>query len=367
MRTEIIKIIEGGLDKNPEKVRSYAKLISDKLRDNGDDNFADKILSLLDKKTAHPVFLDEFMAKPVDKDSRLPMVDVSIEPKTEEIILPMITEEKINNYIESLKQRDQFLKLGLNLPESLLLFGPPGCGKTTIAHYISKQTGLPLVTAKLDGLISSLLGSTAKNIRKIFEFAQERPCILFLDEFDAIAKARTDSQEVGELKRVVNSLLQNIDSFNENNILIAATNHEKLLDPAVWRRFSNVIEIPKPTVNEIPKLVDFYLKSIETDFVSDSKKLKNIAELLIDLSPADIKAICYNAIKRSILKKEDILTYSTFLYQFYLSNGYNNEFSSLVIFLNNNGVSQLNIAKTLGISHRQIRNILNNRGEPENE
>ena len=97
-----------------------------------------------------------------------------------------------------------------------MLYGVPGCGKSTVAKYIAQQIGLPLVIARLDALVSSLLGSTSKNIRKVFDFADSRPCILFLDEFDAIAKARDDQHELGELKRVINSLLQNIDSLSSH-------------------------------------------------------------------------------------------------------------------------------------------------------
>lgn len=367
MRTELIKIIEGGLEKNPEKVKSYAKLVAEKFVSEGDEKFANRILSILDKKSVHPVYLDEFLSKPVDKESRLPMVDITIEPKVEEIVLPKVVEEKVNTYIESLNKRDKFLKLGLDLPESLLLFGPPGCGKTTIAHLISAKTGLPLITAKLDGLVSSLLGSTAKNIGKIFEYAQERPCILFLDEFDAIAKARNDSQEVGELKRVVNSLLQNIDNFNENNILIAATNHEKMLDPAVWRRFTNIIEIPKPTEVEIVDLIGLNTSLIKVDFIKDAKKMVTLSRMMEGLSPSEIKSICYNAIKRSMLKEETTLSYATFLYQIFLSksDGKNNDLVSLISFLNKNGISQINISKMLNISQRQVRKILNNEGEDQ--
>lgn len=122
---------------------------------------------------------------------------------------------------------------------------------TTSARYIAAKTGLPLVTARLDSLVSSLLGSTAKNIRKVFEYAAQQECVLFLDEFDVVAKRRDDENELGELRRVVNSLLQNIDSFGEGSILIAATNHQDLLDPAVWRRFNKVIEVPMPTNGEL--------------------------------------------------------------------------------------------------------------------
>ncbi|MCI4058988.1 ATP-binding protein [Bacillus cereus] len=369
MRTEILKIIEGGLERNAEKVKSYAKLISEKLIDQGEEKFANRIISLIESKSenAHPVYLDEFMKKPVDNDSRLDMVEVTLSSELkDDIILPEFTKIKVDNYIDSLKAKDKFLKVGIDLPESLLLYGPPGCGKTSIAHYISQKTDLPLVTAKLDGLISSLLGSTAKNIRKIFEYAQERPCILFLDEFDAIAKARDDGHEVGELKRVVNSLLQNIDKFNSNNILIAATNHEKLLDPAVWRRFSNIIEVPKPSKVEIELLLNNNLKVINNNFLKDRKKIEVITDLLLGFSPAEIKSLCINSIKQSILKEEESVSYATFLYQLYLSIGTYNSQDDIVTFLNKCGVSQLGIAKNMEISLRQVRNILENKGVEDN-
>jgi len=363
MTTEIIKIIEGGLEKNREKVLSYASLLAEKLRQEGENKFADRIKSVLEKRTVHPVYMDEFLNKPVDSDSSLDMVDVSFSPKRDEqIILPEITELKVRNYVSSLKNRNQLIELGVHQPESLLLYGPPGCGKTSIAHFIAQQTGLPLVTAKLDGLISSLLGSTAKNIRKVFEYAKERPCILFLDEFDAIAKSRNDSHEVGELKRVVNSLLQNIDDFNENNILIAATNHETLLDPAVWRRFTTVIEVPTPSKEEILLLLKNFLKSIECEFINDNKKLSVIGSLLVGFSPAAIKTLCYNAIRNTVIAKSKLLSYSTFIYEIYLFSGEKVNDISLCSFLNNHGVSQVQISKLLGIGIRQVRHLLKEEG-----
>ncbi|WP_312473498.1 ATP-binding protein [Neobacillus sp.] len=364
MKTEILKLIEGGLEKNPEKVKSYARLISKKLHSQGEEKFAERILNVLNNKGAHPVYLDEFMTKPVDKDSRLDMVEVTMSDEfKDEFVLPNLTKTKLDMYIQNLKKRDKFIDLGLDLPESLLLYGPPGCGKTSIAHYISKQIGLPLVTAKLDGLVSSLLGSTAKNIRKIFEYAQERPCILFLDEFDAIAKARNDEHEVGELKRVVNSLLQNIDNFNKNSILIAATNHEKLLDPAVWRRFSNIIEVPKPTKSEILELIELFTIKMGNNFTNDTKKLGILANLLEGVSPSEIKIICINAMRRSVLLEEKSLSYANLLYQIHLSRDLSKDQVQLVRYLNKNGVSQIDISRTLGISQRQVRNIINIKGE----
>src|SRR3569833_2537530 len=129
------------------------------------------------------------------------------------IILQDAVADKVEDFVKVIEHKDKFKQMGLFNQNTLLLYGLPGVGKTTIAKYISMRTGLPLVTARLDAVISSLLGNTSKNIRKIFEYADSKPCILFLDEFDAIAKASDDQHEMGELKRVINSLLQNIDAF----------------------------------------------------------------------------------------------------------------------------------------------------------
>ena len=110
----------------------------------------------------------------------------------------------------------------------MLMYGPPGTGKSRLARHIAGELGLELYVARLDGLISSFLGSTSKNIRALFDFAAKTPCVLFLDEFDAIAKLRGDTQELGELKRVVNSFIQNLDSLGPQSIVLAATNHEEL-------------------------------------------------------------------------------------------------------------------------------------------
>lgn len=356
---EIIKIIEGGLDKNKDKVKSYSKLLMEKLQNEGDNRFAERIRKLLENKSAHPVYMDEFLSKPTDQDSQMDMIEITL-PGSEKInlVLSDMTRRKIHSYIESVRNRSKLTALGIDLSEALLLYGPPGCGKTSIAHYIAQELNLPLVTGKLDSMVSSLLGSTAKNIRKIFDYAKERPCILFLDEFDAIAKARTDENEVGELKRVVNSLLQNIDNFTQNNLLICATNHEKLLDEAVWRRFSTIIEVPRPTEDTLVELVQLYLNNVKYDFQDDSKKIKKIALALRNLAPSDVKTVCYSAIKSSIISGSETVTYVDFLYQLYLFKNYKDDTVSPVQFLYQFGVKQNDIAKFLNISLRQIRNSL---------
>ena len=135
------------------------------------------------------------------------------------------------------------------------------------------------MVARLDGIVSSLLGSTAKNIRKIFDYASSIPCILFLDEFDAIAKARDDQHELGELKRVINSLLQNIDAMPSDHVLIAATNHAELLDNAIWRRFVQTVEIGLPEQTEIEEMIDIFSEPFTSELTTDPSRRKAFAKV----------------------------------------------------------------------------------------
>jgi SpoVK/Ycf46/Vps4 family AAA+-type ATPase len=320
MYTEIIKIIEGGLIGDREKVYNYAKMLSDNLINYGDKKLGDRIYKVLNNKRVGMANLDSLSSKPVDGESRMEIVDVSspiIDPK--KLLLNETIEKELNNFINVYSKRDEILAAGIDAPRTLLLYGPPGCGKTMIASYVAMQTKLPLVTARLDGLVSSLLGSTAKNIRKIFDYASRQECVLFLDEFDVIAKIRDDKNEMGELKRVVNSLLQNIDMFSPNSIIIAATNHHELLDPAVWRRFNKILLIDKPSRLEIEKFLKLLLDDNSAKIIYNEKKVNSLVNTLVGLSYSDIKTIISNCIMNSIVhdkKNIDLLDIYKEIYLF---------------------------------------------------
>ena len=303
--------------------------------------------------------LDSFSTKPVDSESRMDIVEITMPQVSPDfVVLDQYSRASIHNFIDSYTHRDLLLQSGLDISNTLLLYGPPGCGKTTVAQYISSITGLPLVTARLDGLISSLLGSTAKNIRKIFDYASKRECILFLDEFDVIAKLRDDKNELGELKRVVNSLLQNIDGFNSDSILIAATNHHELLDPAIWRRFSTIVALEKPQKDEIAHYLNILLANKSTDFISSEKKLERIISAFVGLSYSDIKTIILNALKTVVLSGREILTNCDVLKSIYLYEKHAVECENdFIAFLLNHGVTHKEANESLGIPLRKIQSI----------
>jgi len=203
---------------------------------------------------------------PVDKETSAPLCELHF-PEEDPIspVLPPNLAEAVERVIEEWSHVDQLEAIGAAPPRTCMLFGKPGTGKTKLAYYMGDRLGLPIVLARLDGLISSFLGTTARNIGILFDFANRYRCLLLLDEFDALAKLRDDPQEVGEIKRVVNTLLQNIDKRTAFGFTLAITNHEGLLDPAVWRRFEIRIKIPVPERKERETILERYLAPLPID------------------------------------------------------------------------------------------------------
>ena len=184
---------------------------------------------------------------PKDKDSTLDLIEVqSPHVKLSDVALGPHTQRAIDQVIAEHRNREELGRRGI-LPTSRLIFcGPPGCGKTVTAYALAQELDMPVAYVKLDGVVSSYLGQTGTNLSKIFDFVHGKRLMLFLDEFDAIAKKRDDSHELGELKRVVTTLLQKFDALSPETLVVAATNHDHLLDPAVWRRFEMSIRLEEP-------------------------------------------------------------------------------------------------------------------------
>jgi len=185
---------------------------------------------------------------PIDEDSRLELLR-SDEPQAPDVVprWPAAVEDQLERVMRERAVSHRLLAEGLSPTNSLLFVGAPGVGKTLAAREMARRMGRVLLTLDLAAVMSSYLGRTGNNIRAVLDYAAAHPCVLLLDEFDAIAKRRDDAAELGELKRLVNVLLQAIDSWPADGLLIAATNHPELLDPAVWRRFDAVVQFPLPS------------------------------------------------------------------------------------------------------------------------
>lgn len=239
--------------------------------------------------------LSRTITPPHDRETNAPLAEIIFEPLAN-LPAPVLNPElklAVDALIDEWTAFDALATLGVAPSRTCLLFGPPGTGKTLTALNIAARLNLPVVVARLDGIVSSFLGTTARNIGALFEFANRYRCVLLLDEFDALAKLRDDPQEVGEIKRVVNTLLQSLDSRSERGVSIAITNHPSLLDPAIWRRFEVKIEMPKPQYNQRAELFLQFLHPLRTSDLG----VQTLAWASEDATGAEVRAIA-NSIKR---------------------------------------------------------------------
>ncbi len=363
MNTEILRIIEGGLTNDKRKVVSYSNRLADRLNQEGDTTLASCIRKKIEDVSLHSgVVPDALRNAPLDFDSRLQIVEII--PPTEtinNIVVNSLIKSQIDEFVNIVSNASKLEIQGIDIQKTLILYGQPGCGKTSIAHYISYLTGLPLVLARLDSLVSSLLGNTAKNIRKIFDYTKDFPCILFLDEFDAIAKARDDQKEIGELKRVINSLLQNIDTMPKHCVLIAATNHPELLDKAIWRRFLQKVEVSMPKYEELADLIRLFCGESQKNTANLILNTRGFLSVFEELSPSDIKNLFDRAKVKSILTDKKEIFISHLLFSVYeLQDGEKSE-DGYILFLKSKGLTQRSINELTGISLRKIKSLTANK------
>lgn len=208
---------------------------------------------------------DPGVSLPVDGETHLSLLrQQSVD---ERVVVPIFSEEQersLRQLAEERKVAAKLLKAGLTPTRSAIFLGRPGVGKTLAARWLAQLLGLNLYVLDLSSVMSSFLGKTGVNIRAALEFAKANECILLIDEIDAIAKRRSDDADVGELKRLVTVILQEIDEWPSSSLLLAATNHPELIDPAIWRRFDMIIEFQMPDHDQIARAIERFMgKDVE--------------------------------------------------------------------------------------------------------
>lgn len=344
-----IDIVDDALSGKKDSLLMRLGIMAKKIKKDS-PSIAEKIEFLIVKNQEKGVLRSQFLKpkiSPVDADSRLNLlietypVSISVEPVwTEE------THIKLNRFVDEWNKRELLFKEGLQPSKSLLMSGPPGVGKTLAAKWLAYKLDMPLLTLDLASVMSSFLGKTGNNIKAVLNYASTFPCILLLDEFDAIAKKRDDATDVGELKRLVTVLLQAIDDWPSSSILIAATNHSELLDPAAWRRFDRVVKFEYPTQQLIKKFL------ISKDI---SENLANYISIRIEKMPYAVIEKSINQAKRNSILENIPLSVS--LIEELLND---DSIDHVVKIMFDEKISQRRIAADLCISRSRVRLILNN-------
>jgi SpoVK/Ycf46/Vps4 family AAA+-type ATPase len=282
-------------------------------------NYDSMKVSYLEAKRANrPMFADrewleaklkELCAELKDSDDFLKLVKIrspeDIRDRLDELVLTEDQRDEISKAEKAIEHREYLKEVGLREIGKILFVGPPGTGKTSTARALSNWLGLPLVEVKLSMITSQYLGETSKNIDKVFELAKRlSPCVLFIDEFDFVARTRT-SDEHGAIKRAVNTLLKAIDEVSlveDGVLLISATNHPQLLDYAAWRRFDKVLNFPLPDEPMRRRILGKVLSRISADVDMDE-----LAEITNGYSGSDLRLVVREAVLNALLEDRKAL------------------------------------------------------------
>lgn len=296
----IPKIAEAGLTGNKQRLELLCLNTIRSFRQDYPE-LATQLGTLLSSSgvTSGVMRLRETPPPPSDPDAGLALLRFIAVDTAEEPVLPAAIHEIVSRFLQERLQANRLLSQGFAPPRTLLLKGPPGTGKTMLAEWIASQLDLRLVVLDLATSISSFLGKTGSNLKRSLDYARSTECVFLLDEFDSIGKRRDDITDIGELKRIVNVLLKELEEWPLGSVLIAATNHPELLDPAIHRRFDVVLETPLPSPSESERIISRasgrFAQSLPSNF------LRALALGLTGRSGSELTTLAQSAVRRHVL------------------------------------------------------------------
>lgn len=242
---------------------------------------------------------------PVDRDGNWPLAEVRA-PRVDlaHLVIQPHVAEVLGQVAQEVPRWSELDRHAIPRRQKYLFQGPPGCGKTTAAEALASELGRPFVLVRIDAVVSSYLGETASNLRRVLDFANQAPFVVLFDEFDSLGRGRDEVAEHGEMKRVVNAFLQMLDQYRGPSLIIAATNHPGLLDSALWRRFDEVLTFERPSVHEIRMLLRHRLRSVPHDAVN----ILESASRLKGLPHAAVEKVVWDAHRASLLAGRNKVT-----------------------------------------------------------
>jgi SpoVK/Ycf46/Vps4 family AAA+-type ATPase len=308
MNAELLKrLVRAIASGSHDDLDKLARKVVDAERASGHARLAKELDGILSRATRTPglgaaAHSPAFRELPVSRRNQERLVTlVPQEALEHHMVLPPDTEGRFARIEREFAARERLGMFGLKPRRTVLLYGPPGCGKSLGAKRLAWNTGLPLMKVRFDALLSSYFGESLSNLRAVFDAAKAQPCVLLLDECDFIARSRAGSKDVGEASRVVNMLLQLLEEFDAPGLLVATTNLEGALDDALFRRFDEVLQVPPPGPNEIEKLLKLTLSSLT---VGKTVEWSLLVSTMKGQSAAQVVKLAQDAAKAAVLGDE---------------------------------------------------------------
>jgi len=359
---DLVQLARLALAGRPQDVQTYVTRISRKYQKLVPE-LGEQLKNLLKAAPTRksPLRNEAMAAIPLDRDSHLHLLRVESAGllEHEPIWQPRIA-ESLSQLVEEHQQADVLRGRGLAPTRTAIFTGPPGVGKTLAARWIARELDRPLLTLDLSAVMSSYLGRTGSNVRHVLDYAKGVPCVLLLDELDAIAKRRDDDQELGELKRLVTVLLQEIDDWPEGGLLVAASNHQELLDPAVWRRFELQVQFELPSREAIQQSLRLF---IDDDSELDHTWLSALTEVLVGQSYSDIERQIKLLRRQAVLKHCRLSELFPLLIRHYIDDCSKAAKKEIALRLSETGLSQRAINDLTGLSRDTLRKLGNTEQE----
>lgn len=353
---DLVQLARLALAGRPQDVQTYVTRMSrkyQKLVPQLGEQLKDLLKTAPTRKS--PLRSETMATIPLDHDSKLDLLRIESTGLIEyEPIWQSHIDEALCQIVLEHQQADALHGRGLGPTRTAIFTGPPGVGKTLAAHWLARELDRPLLTLDLSAVMSSYLGRTGSNVRHVLDYAKGVPCVLLLDELDAIAKRRDDDHEVGELKRLVTVLLQEIDDWPEGGLLVAASNHQELLDPAVWRRFEVQIEFGLPNRDAVEQSIRLFVddKSAMSEAWSTA-----LAEVLVGQSFSDIERHIKLIRKQAVLRKCGLSDLFPALIRKHIDDQPKATKKEIATRLNEAGLSQRAVNELTGISRDTLRKL----------
>jgi SpoVK/Ycf46/Vps4 family AAA+-type ATPase len=350
---ELVQIARLALTGRPQDVHLYIRRLAKRYQ-GAFPGIASELNKLLQESPTRQSPLRRQAEAPVRVDVEWRLLIIRVET-TPTLDVEPIWDEGVKRALEQLiseRRRDsELIKQGLSPTRSIIFTGPPGVGKTLAARWVARELHRPLLTLDLSAVMSSFLGRTGANVRHVLDYAKSVDGVLLLDELDAIAKRRDDVTDIGELKRLVTVLLQEIDDWPPTGLLIAATNHSDLLDPAVWRRFEMRVNFPMPGDEAVRRAVETFLGKNQ----SSAAWRDVLTVALRGLSFSDIEREVMLARRGAVIQDEPLETALSRLVQARVEPMPRKDRGQIALWLTEAGVSQRQVHDLTGVSRDTIR------------